>query len=351
MIDIPSRMYDAFSSSVMKSSRGRSGFYPSSVSIEHSDGEIIGTCLRQEYYRWFNAQPTEDYNPEFGIISLSGEALHEVITSFIRNHPLETGLVLLKDEHSFFDQENMLSGRIDLFLLDTKTDTLLGCDIKTVSDYAAGTCISEPRIKDLLQCALYLDQYQKSAHSGNKEINEWAILYFARSDSYYKLKKYPHGSPFKAMWQFSVSFEDDYVVVTDQFGNKTSYTWITKETLYTRFKVLYKYIKAKQLPPRDYEHSYSEEKIAGLYKQGKIALKKDRLTIDKWLEKGAAEGELGLNMGDFSCRFCDFSSLCWSNNPESFTKKSTDLYDLRNRKIIVPKKPLSTVPKDRDDYI
>jgi hypothetical protein len=351
MIDIPSRMYNAFSSPVMKGIRGRSGFYPSSVSVELPNGEIEGSCLRQEYYRWFNAAPTEDFNPEFGAISMTGEALHAVITDFIRNHPIETELVLLRDEHSFFDEKNMLSGRIDLFLLDVKTDTLLGCDIKSLSDYAAGTCLAEPRLKDILQCAIYLDQYQKSAHSGNKPINEWAILYFARNDGLYKLKKYPHGSPFKSIWQFSLSFENDYIVSTDQFNNKTSYEWLTREVLYSRFKTLYKYIKAKQLPPRDFEYKYSEEKLAGMFKNGKIPTKKDRVTIEKWLDKGAPEGTLGIEMGDFGCRFCNFSSLCWSDKPEAFVKKSTDLYDLRNKSVIIPKDPIATVSTEPDDYI
>ena len=349
-LDLPSRILNIFSSPVTSTIRGKSGFYPSDASVVREDGDITGSCLRQQYYKWYNCAPTEESDPEIGLISVTGEALHLMIASLIRDHPVETGLLLLREEQSFFDKELLLSGRIDLLLYDQINDSVVGCDIKTVGDYASSVSIDQPRLKDVLQCTIYLDQYQKNSPKGEK-MNSWIILYLARSENW-KLKKYPHGSPFKYLWQFSISFdsEDRHIIIENQFGAQTHYYDITPEIIYSRYTELRKYIKDGELPPRDYEHTYSEERILGMYKKGKIKFKKDLTVIEKWAKGGLEEGKLGLDMGDFECRYCQFKSLCWSDTPDNITPNKKYLYQLSNKsKLIIPSEPTTTSSPATDD--
>lgn len=350
MLDLPSRIYNIFSSPVTDNIRGKTGFYPSDASVEREDGDKTGSCLRQQYYRWNNCEPTEESDPEIGLISVTGEALHTMMASLIRNHPVETNLLLLREEQSFYDKEILLSGRIDLLLYDMLSHTVVGCDVKTVGDYASSVSVDQPRLKDVLQCVIYLDQYQKNSPKG-EQMENWIILYLARSENW-KLKKYPHGSPFKYLWQFSIALdpEDRHVIIENQFGVKTHYNDITPEKIYSRYKELKNYIKSGQLPPRDYEHTYSEERILGMHKNGKIKFKKDQTVIDKWIKNDMKEGELGLDMGDFECRYCSFKSLCWSESPEDITPRKQRLYDLPSTKksLIIPTEPKNTSPVDTE---
>jgi hypothetical protein len=354
MIDLPNRIYNIFSSPVTDTIRGKSGFYPSDASIIREDGEKVGSCLRQQYYRWNNCARTEESDPEIGLISVTGEALHSMMSSLIRNHPVETNLLLLREEQAFFDKDILLSGRIDMLLYDILSGEVVGCDVKTVGDYASSVSIDQPRLKDVLQCAIYLDQYQKNSPKGEK-MDSWIILYLARAENW-KLKKYPHGSQFKYLWQFSISFdpEDRHVIIENQFSVKTHYNDITPEKIYSRYKELKTYIKDGELPPRDYEHTYSEERLLGMYKNGKVKFKKDLTVIDKWINNGMIEGKLGLDMGDFECRYCSFKSLCWSDKPEEIVPEKKYLYKLSDKSdLIIPGEPKTTAsiePVD-NDYI
>jgi hypothetical protein len=354
MIDLTSRLFEALETPITSDIRGKSGFYPSSASIDMPDGTISGSCLRQQYYRWMDCAPTDKGDIEWKITSMVGEALHKTVGWMFREMSLGTNLTLIREEQSFFDKDHMLSGRIDLLLYDAVSDAVMGCDIKTVGEFAASISIDQPRLKDILQCTIYLDQYQKHGNKTKHPLKEWAILYLARTESW-RLKKYPHGSPFKYMWQFSLFLDevDNHVIVENQYGERTHYEYITPEKIYARYGKLKDYIKSDSLPPRDFEHTYSEERIVGMFKEGKIKYKKDLTVIDKWLAKGAEAGELGLDMGDFECRYCDFKSLCWSDRPEDIVTKKKELYDLGDTSsIIIPTEPQTTMEvQSETDFI
>jgi hypothetical protein len=275
------------------------------------------------------------------LITQAGDALHNMIVEMIRLSTADSHMLVLSNEQSFFDSKELLSGRTDIFLKDLKTGKLYGCDIKTVGDYKAGMVIEQPGIEHILQCAVYLDQYNKSAELNNsKPVENWIILYLARSE-HWKLKKYPHGSLFKYLWQFSIDLTKGYITVTDQFGGTKEYPEITMEKIYERYRTLLAKIKLKELPDRDYEYKYSEEKLVGMLKTEKLN-KTQTSEVKKWMDKGAVEGELEMDMGDFQCRYCSWRSLCYSSDPANGKKARPILYKAP-KEIVVPH---AVSPKD-----
>ena len=66
------------------------------------------------------------------------------------------------------------------------------------------------------------------------------------------------------------------------------------------------------------------------------------------------EGKLGLDMGDFECRYCSFKSLCWSDKPEEIVPEKKYLYKLSDKSdLIIPGEPKTIAPVEPvdNDYI
>ncbi len=343
MLNIPHRLYNAFANPATSTVRGNTGLYPASASIE-IDGVIYGSCKRAEYYRWYRFEPTNEADPESVLVTELGNSIHVMIAQLLRRCTLETDIVVLSEEQAFFDSTEFISGRTDLFMKDLKTGLLHGCDVKSVGEYKAGMVIDQPDISHILQCAVYLDQYNKSAKLNNsKPVTDWIILYVARNESW-RLKKYPHGSNFKYMWQHSIDLDKGHVTVTSQNGNKKEYPQITMEAIYKGYRTLLAAIKAKKLPDRDFKLQYEEDRIVGLHKAEELN-KADTASVDKWLKNGAKAGELDIEMGDFQCRFCNWQKLCYSNDPEKSEKQKQVLYNIP-KDVIQVKEPKETIDID-----
>lgn len=333
MLDIPNRIYSALSAPKVTNVRGNTGLYPASASIV-LDGKTYGACHRAEYYRWYRYAPTSESDPEGQLIMMSGESMHEMLVDYLRKATIDTDIMVLSAEQSFFDSKEMISGRIDILMKDLKTGRLHGCDIKSVGEYKAGLVIEQPAIEHILQCAVYLDQFNKSAAlNGSRPVEDWIILYISRVDTY-KLKKYAHGSMFKNLWQFSVDLTRGYITVTDQYGAQKEYPEITMEKIYERYATLLTKIKLKELPDRDYEAQYGEETIVGLH-SGKKLNKAQTAAVKEWMDDGAKEGELDVELGDFNCKLCNWSALCWSAKPEDGPKAVPTLYNIKKELAIV----------------
>jgi len=333
MLNIPARIYNAISKPIIFNVKGNSGLYPASASIV-IDGEVQGACHRQDWYRWFKYKSSESRNPEYSLSAMIGESLHTFLSNYLKDNVHTTNIVTLSVEQSLFDSNHFISGRIDLFLKDLITNKLHGCDIKSVGDYKSGMVIEQPDTSHILQCAVYLDQFNKSALlNGAQPVEDWIILYMSRDGGSYKLAKYPHSSPFKNMWQFSLTIVDDYVVITNQIGNSKEYKEITMTKIYESYNVLMEFIKTKELPPRDYAFQYSEEHIMGLFKSGKLNKTETKL-VQEWIVDKAKPNELGMVKGDFQCKFCDYTTLCYSKNPKEGEKGKQALYNIEPQTLV-----------------
>jgi CRISPR/Cas system-associated exonuclease Cas4 (RecB family) len=327
-LDICERLYRAYAKPSIYFRRGRTALYPAQASIKIDD-TIYGTCHRRAYFEWKGYEPCDTVNPDWELSADVGTWYHIGVTELLRRKTIDTGITILSDEHTFFLEEDkyLLSGRIDLFLMDNYTNKLYGVDVKTVGEYMSKRTVTSPKIEHILQCAVYLYAFNKTAAHGKRQVEEWIILYISRDENW-DLKKNLHGSPLMLMWQYSMFFEDGYICVRNHQGSITKYKDITMEAIGERYDLLMSHILDDNLPPRDYDAQYSEEQIVALYEADLLEYKKDIKVVEKWKKDGAPEGQLNLVMGDSECRFCSYATQCYSQDPLSHPKSSKILYDI-----------------------
>lgn len=334
MLDIPKRLFEALQKKpVVNRVRNNQQMYPSSASVKLDDGTVHGACARQTYYRWFNCAKDAQMDPETTLVCDYGNALHDMLTDMMTRTSRLTNIDVLSIEQGFYNPSIFGAGRTDGVIYDRDTELIHGLEIKTVGDYKSTMTIDSPAMEHILQAAQYLHEYNENAKKcDTQEIQDWIILYLARSENY-KLKKYPHRSPFKYLWQFTVEIDeaDQHIYVTTQSGQVIHYHEITIPAIYDRFNENLKSIKEKKIPDREFEYSYSEEKLVAMskltYAQGGLS-KADTAKVEKWMDKGAPKGELDVTRGDFSCRYCDYAKTCYSDTPEVFETEITALINI-----------------------
>lgn len=320
MVDIVSKLYKALQNPISYNKRKNNSLYPSSASIQLNDGTVYGTCLRASYYRYTNtSEDTVTKDPELELISLNGESLHNLLGSLFKQLTFQTKLHVITLEQSVYCPVYNISGRSDAVFYDEDTNTIVGCDFKTVGEYKAGTVIDQPDINHILQCMIYLYLYQTYTTKEYENINEWIILYLSRNDTY-RTKHKRHGSQFRNLWQFSLTLDptDQHAIITNMYGVKQHYNNIKLPMVLQRYAEIESAVSISSLPNREYEFQYSEEKLVTLAKEKKLNKEQTKI-VDDWLAAGAKDGKLleKIDIGDFECRMCPWLLRCYSNQPNS----------------------------------
>lgn len=287
---------------------------PSSASLEiidrFGDRRVVGSCLRQQYYRARSYPIPFKTNPDWELSSLIGNKLHELIFDILVSHGFKMGLQIVREEHSIYSTISSISGRSDLLAWDYNSNELVGIEIKSVGEYKAGKVIESPAEEHVLQAMLYLDHYRKAIPEGMKRPTKWYILYISRTENW-TIKGKKHGSQMAMVWDSYLTLDADGVPTIYSSSGIEKWSDFKVDKIYDRFNTLKQCLVTNTVPDRDFDIKYSEEKIAGLYKRGKITKKTDTKVIEKWLSKGGTPGTLKLDIGDFECQLCEFRNSCW----------------------------------------
>lgn len=316
MNELSRRLHKAIEDPTINAVRSSSKvFHPSSASIKLDSGQVIGTCLRQQYYRITESFITNKGQTDHKFSAMIGDQLHEFVVNLIKNNGYIMDLQFIAAEDSFYDPDNNIGGRIDIIAWDTKAKEVIGIDTKTVAEYKAGICISAPAPEHIMQCMIYLYVYNKQIPENMPKIKKWYIWYISRTENY-AIKSKKHGSPLAMAWDCYITLDDiDGSVFVHTNDGIYHYKEYTIDKVLKRYKDLSFYLESNIIPPRDYELTFSEEKILGMYKTGTLTRKADIEKVEKWVKKGAISGNLGIEMGDGECGFCPYKDLCWNNNP------------------------------------
>ena len=335
MNTLSKRLFSALSRPIISDYRPVLYNYPSEASVEvlepNGSKRVIGSCVRQLFYKRKSASHSEERNVDWFLSAQVGNNFCSMLRSMVDEFSFSLGLQIVKVEHSFFDKELEISGRTDLLVWDTQLQEMVGVEIKSVGEWKADKCIEEPHEEHVLQCMIYLDHYQRHIPKGQLRPNKWYIWYLARVDSW-NLKAKKHQSPLTNLWDFQITLhEKGYPVIHSAVKGAVPWPHITLDKVYSRFKDLKKYVESGSEPPRDFDMSYSEEKIAGLHKRG-LLTKTNSKVVESWLKKGAKKGSLKLEMGDFECRACPWKSECW-RLPKGHERQIFDLPRLVEEKV------------------
>lgn len=256
--------------------------YASDASLELQVGpetQIHGTCLRKQYYRITETPQSNPPDQMTSFVAAVGEGFHTQVARVFFGAEM-----LAQEESRLWIPEVKVSGRLDLLIRPNPTGNLVGIEVKTVGGYYGRKgCITPTRDTPLYPRLYHLAQTVVYAEFFADKFTEWALLYIDRETGQYR----EHQILYKG--------HDDIWVN----GEPSS---VTPKAVYDRWHRLWTHVEGKQLPARDYELRYSQEKIADL--AGRGLLNKD--------ETARVKAGRKVDKGDIQCReFCEWRDQCW----------------------------------------
>ena len=328
MNTLSSRLFAALKSPTITSTRKGSSFHPSSASIEVPSPiggtEIIGACLRKQYYQMTEAPITNERVPDWVISANLGDKISDLIADYLNEYGFHMGIQRLTEEHPFYDNRYNVSGRSDLIVWDHNIGEPIGIEVKSVGEYKAGKCIEKPADEHVMQCMLYLDYYNHAIPDDQVQINRWYIWYVSRAENW-TIKGKKHGSPLTMMWDYSITLDNNGIPTVHTANGSERWSTFSLSGIHARYSDLKDCLQKGVLPPRDFQVQYSDAKITALYKKDLLTRKLDKDKIEKWLKKGAPAGRLKVLLGDFSCKLCSYAEHCWNNVNDPISKDSFHL--------------------------
>lgn len=273
------------------------------------DNTPVGTCIRSAYMGIKQYPPS---NPMGIYVRMTTEA-GKLWESWLINQYKEMG-IYISHSAKLYDETNNMSGEIDIVHMNPLTDEIeiTECKQYNGSNFYAqmslvGSKTQRPTPKDshLLQCFDYLIMCRNTGH--NIKYNN--LLYIDRSCG-----SYQNNFQFRISLFTNVNNQvNPLVEYFDSEGNVQSYidTRITEKAVLEKNSMLETFLENDLLPPRDYELSYTKDKIDLLFKMKHISAAK----YNKWKEDPVKN-----KIGDWNCTYCPYGpdlkgfSTCWSMN-------------------------------------
>lgn len=270
-------------------------FYPTEASVKLDDGTVVGSCLRANYFRSAGGFVPSPYSSYSQWIFFTGKAVEESLVE----HWKQMG-IWVDNNIKFRSPQYKISGELDVVLLDPETEELILVEVKTYYGYQATkelmgnpykNIAGQPKDQNLLQILIYLFLHQHIFKRGK-------LIYIEKVC--------------KNHIEFDISLvkegDNTYPVINGIVKRRFSI-----EQVLERYKELEKYLDNKELPERDFELSYSSEKIEQLFKDKEISKTK----YEKWKKKGVP-------IGDWNCAYCNFKSVCYDIDPAELPDPDTD---------------------------
>lgn len=323
--------------------------WPSEATALVADGDevkVVGKCRRQVFFRYFlscHAFSKEYFSPDTDptahaefLKSYSSQSDDYMLFIWAQGELYEKYIIELAKSFGIFCHEQVpiyikeyaVSGKIDLVVSNPETNKLVITEIKSVYGFNADQVLGkesarrkgelgEPRDSNLMQIALY--HWWSAAHDPAFEYSR--LLYGSRDTgrfAEYLIKTEEvqiDGKSIIEIWYKPF------------FPNEGE--WVKSPITITSILECYDYIShsvwTNTLPPADFKMKYSREDIDKLYKKGALS-KTDSTQYEKVLQREAEnitrveEGKKPLaeirlpEKGDYQCRYCSFSRICFDKN-------------------------------------
>ncbi len=272
-------------------------FYPSAAScISETDGEVLGSCIRENYYRCAGYEASDKDTAYSQYIFAAGKIWEQWIIEQFKQMGMYLG-----SNMKFVDLERYISGEVDLVVKDMEDlNKKIIVEIKTWYGYEAtksimGTSYEHPRPKDanLLQAFIYLGQFMG-------QVEKDILLYLSRenqSRNQFEIemvekdgKHYPQISTY---WAKASNAEKKFSYIDYR---------VTLEGIYKRYDDLMIALKDGKIPKGDFRHSYTPEEVEQRNKDGLVS----KTAYEKWTKDKDATA-----MGHWKCRlYCNYRTMC-----------------------------------------
>lgn len=307
--------------------RRSAGLSPSSASAEVKDPVtglpfVLGSCLRQSWYKVMGHAPDPgETDARIQRILASGDLISQ---HFVYEPAKKIG-IWAGDEISFFDPDNMLSGRLDLMTYLPGTNEKVIVEVKSMSGMMEypyiktgqrGYKFLEPRYKDLCQLMSYM---------------QWWLQYGVKYGALYYCSREMNTNMFMFEWANvpagTLRPADDAFLRCFSSERTWDMPWLTWGQIRKRYNDLKTHLKNGTVPPRDFERQYSNKQLldmatnTGLGSQfidmsatdSAAVQSKFRSQMKKTGDKDPDKHESYMQKGSYACTYCDFKSTCWNS--------------------------------------
>lgn len=260
--------------------------YPSEASSEAElpgGGKIIGKCARASFLRVSGMADAAPFEPRALWIMDQGKIIEQRFIDLWK----EMG-IWIDNNVKFYWEEYNLSGEVDVILSEPDTGQMFGVEVKTFYGYEAGkqimgnkSVMGFPKNEHLMQATLY-------TYFWREQLSYFKLVYFARDDvrrREFNVRVVKEGE----IWYPEV----DGVV----------YRKFSVNSMLERYKRLQNYIDAGEVPAREYDLVWDNDRVLAEKKAGNVS----KTAFADW-EKGKRK------IGDWQCRYCSFSDYCYNKD-------------------------------------
>lgn len=258
--------------------------YPSEASVQYRDeelGELVteGTCLRKSFWR-IKGVTGAPFDAKAEITFELGKAAEKMFVEQCKRK----GLWVANNVEFFTtDLGFPLKGELDIILSEPPEGKIYGAEVKTFAGYKARKDIfgnvkepGFPRMSNLLQTLTYLELFRR-------------IMYCFRL-IYLDLET-------KDRCSFKIELLEQDGIRWPLVEGKTVKLFSVQD-IFSRYRQLQQFIERDELPPRDYNHKWSDQKIEKMWSLGRLSKAK----YDKYKK--------GQRVGDWQCAYCSYFLRC-----------------------------------------
>jgi CRISPR/Cas system-associated exonuclease Cas4 (RecB family) len=220
----------------------------------------------------------------------------------LKNNWMQMGI--LEDYHARFQNpEYKISGEIDCIIRAPEDGQLFGVEIKSFYGYYASKEIEgnrsqagRPKFSHLLQTLIY-------AYELRNIVNYFELFYVERGDGGYK------------SFKISVAPDEleDGTIVYRPYIDNVLVTSFTMTDVYDRYALALHCIEAEQIPDKEFELYYSNDRIEEEHTAGRLSDSKydDFKHVHK--KTGKVTYHESKRPGDWNCAYCKYKSFCYED--------------------------------------
>lgn len=304
--------------------------WPSSATAE-VDGKVIGKCRRQNFLRYAkdNYAFSDKYEHLQDIYELVSNntippsvyiqwiwRAGELYEQYCIDLAKESGVYVAEQVNIYIPDFNV-SGKIDLITINPETSKYHIVEVKSIYGFNANSVLGTdsqrrdgslgtPRESHLMQIGLYQSWYGNT----NPDFAEGLLVYGARDTGKYG----------EFLVTVELNEEDGkhyihYKPNTPFIGPKVN-TGMSIENILMNYKLVEDALTSKEVPPRDYDLLYSQERIEEMYQNGELG-KTDKAQHEKrkqQLADGKKRVVKPVEKGDWQCRLCEYRNICYDED-------------------------------------
>lgn len=300
---------------------------------EHNESKNIGRCRRSIFFRFLLAsfKYHEEYSHYSELVKQVKRAIVPVdpymrfiwaqgnlYEDYLLNTSKESG-VYIADQTAVYVPSHNVSGKIDIIVIDPCTEKYRIVEAKSVygfnANFVLGTPsqrkqgqLGTPKASYLMQLGLYQWWYANK----REEFGDALLVCGARDTGRYA--------------EFGVTVDENEETgqnhIMYYFNNPCSSekidSEITIENILEQFSYIQNCLDSGVIPDKDFEISFSDEKIDTLYERNELN-KSETQRYEK-RQKQITEGKTRINKqiqkGDWQCSYCSYKDTCYKSNGE-----------------------------------